>query len=199
MAVGDSSGKAATGQGKKRGTTGGGPGRRRGASSGGGAGATDIAGAMEQGPRQAGGGAAGDAGGGGPGVQQEIGGGGGSWQNDDDGMDIGGISTSTPAAGTGGSGLWRWWWRWAGRERHGQAEWPGKPRGLDSEDEMTEAAVLAKAAEVARCASTWHGAIRDLPPRTLCWGLRRRAFARPSGTTPMLSVRGVPGWILISL
>ena len=47
-----------------------------------------------------GGGAAGGAGGGGPGGQQEFGGGGGFWQIDDDGMDTGGRSTSTPAAGT---------------------------------------------------------------------------------------------------
>ena len=33
--------------------------------------------------------------------RQEIGGGGGLWQIDDDWMDIGGRSTSTPAAGTG--------------------------------------------------------------------------------------------------
>ena len=104
MAADDAPGTAATNQGRKRGTTDGGPGRRRGAGGGGGAGAADVTGAMEQGfsPRRAGGsGAAGGAGGGGPGGQQEIGGGGGFWQNDNGGMDIGGRSTSTPAAETG--------------------------------------------------------------------------------------------------
>ena len=50
MAVGDSSGKAAAGQGRKRGAAGGGPGRRRGGGGGGGgAGAADVAWAVEQG------------------------------------------------------------------------------------------------------------------------------------------------------
>ena len=31
-----------------------------------------------------------------------------------------------------------------------RSEWPGAPRGLGNEDEITEAAILAKAAEVAR-------------------------------------------------
>jgi hypothetical protein len=101
MVVDDSPGTAATSQGRKRGTTGGGPGRRLGGGGGSGAGAADVAGAMEQGfgPRRAGGGgAAGSAGGSGPGGQQEIGGGGGFWQSDNNGMGIGGRSTSTPAA-----------------------------------------------------------------------------------------------------
>ena len=103
MAVDDSSGKAAAGQGRKRGATGSGPGGRRGAR-GGGVGADDLTGAVERGfdPRRThGGSAAGGAGGGGPGGQREICGGGGFWQNDNDGIDIGGRATPTPAAETG--------------------------------------------------------------------------------------------------
>ena len=37
----------------------------------------------------------------------------------------------------------------------------GIPRGLGNEDEITEAEILAKTAEVARHVSTWHGASRD--------------------------------------
>ena len=103
MAVDDSSGKAAAGQGRKRGAAGSGLEGRRGAG-GGGAGAAELTGTMERGfdPRRThGGGAAGGAGGGGPGGQQEICGGGVVWQNDDDGMSVEGGSTSTLGAETG--------------------------------------------------------------------------------------------------
>ena len=79
MAVDDSSGKAAAGQGRKRGAAGSGLEGRRGAG-GGGAGAAELTGAVEQGfdpHRIGGGGAAGGAGGGGPGGQREIRGDGG--------------------------------------------------------------------------------------------------------------------------
>ena len=51
-----------------------------------------------------------------------------------------------------------------GRRRERRRErrkWPGIPRGLGNEDEITEAEILAKTAEVARHVSTWHGAGRD--------------------------------------
>ena len=46
-------------------------------------------------------------------------------------------------------------------DERGRPEWPGAPRGLGNEDENTEAAILAKTAEVARLITTWHGAGRD--------------------------------------
>ena len=67
----------------------------------------DVAGAMEQGLSPVGQvvaqaeAEAGGAGAGGPGGQQVIGCGGGFWQKDDNGVEIGGRSTSTPAARAG--------------------------------------------------------------------------------------------------
>ena len=61
--------------------------------------------------------------------------------------------------------------------------------GLGNEDETTEAGILAKAAEVARYVSTWHGAGRDKPPRTLPRGRRRRQeAARPLVGPPQCSL-----------
>ena len=57
-------------------------------------------------------------------------------------------SSATAASKTAATGIWR-------------SEWPGTPRGLGNEDEITEAEILAKTAEVARHVSTWHGAGRD--------------------------------------
>ena len=61
------------------------------------------------------------------------------------------------------------------RKRWIRRRWAGQ--GLGNEDAITEAGVLAKTAEVARHLSTWHGAGRDWPPRTL----RQEAPSPPPG------------------
>ena len=69
-----------------------------------------------------------------------------------------------------------------------------RPR-TGNEDEITEAGILAKTAEVARQVSAWHGAGRDWPPRTLRRGRRRQASARPLvGPPNALPVLSAPGW-----
>ena len=57
-------------------------------------------------------------------------------------------SSATAASKTAATGTWR-------------SEWPGTPRGLGKEDEITEAPIQAKKAEVARFTPTWQGPVAE--------------------------------------